>query len=99
MVAKVISQVKSFFVPADKEIHQLQEYDELPLEDKRALTYIFIIGTEEGFIVNPCNREPVIVIEQCAAVTLPMGTRIEPLTRRQMEDELRLQQKPSLREK
>jgi len=33
------------------------------------------------------------------ALILPEGTRIEPRTHQQMEDELRVQQKPSLREK
>jgi len=37
--------------------------------------------------------------ENITALVLPAGTRIEPMTRRQMEDDIRAQQKPSHREK
>lgn len=88
MVAKVTSQGKTFFVGEDNEIHNVPEYDGLPSEDKRKLAFFLIIGNENGFTVKSDGREPVIVTENCEALILPAGTRIEPLL-----------QKPSRRER
>ncbi|MCX6794319.1 MAG: hypothetical protein NTY06_04430 [Candidatus Gottesmanbacteria bacterium] len=99
MVAKVTSQGKTFIVGPKNEIHKLPEYDGLPLQDKKYLAFSLIIGNENGFIVRSDKREPIEVTENCQTLILPMGTRIEPLTNQQMEDEIRAQQRPSHREK
>lgn len=107
MVAKVIPpNGKIFFVAPGREIHQEPGYDGLPPEDKKALCFKQIFGTEDEFISRSdkigdkeITREKKRYSENNFPLILPAGTCVEPITRRQMEDELRAQQKPSLKEK
>lgn len=57
--AKVISQNIIFYVVEGEEIHNLEPYDRLPLEDRRQLTGERIIGTQDGytFKTNDCSVE------------------------------------------
>lgn len=95
----MIFQNKTFFVDKNKEIHQLSQYDGLPLEDRKSLAFLKIIGKENGFTIKSDKREDINVTENCPVFILPMGTRIEPITSLQMEQEIKTQQRPSLKEK
>ena len=97
--AKVIFENKTFFIDSRKEIHQFPVYDGLSLEDRKRLAFLLIIGNENGFIVRSDKREDRNVAENCPALILPMGTRIEPITSLQMENEIKFQQRPCLKEK
>ena len=100
MVAKVIPlKGNIFFLTPGEEIHQRMAYDGLSREDKEFLAFRLIFGEENGFTVKRDSHQDAHVIDSCPPVVLPTGTRIEPITGRQMEDELRVQQKPSLKEK
>lgn len=86
-------------MPPGREIHQEPGYDMLPLEDKKFLALALIIGRENGFTIRRDNHTDSHIIDCCQPLILPKGTRIEPLTIQQMEDELRAPKKPSMREK
>ena len=70
-----------------------------------ALTY----GADDRIVVTRLRESPLPTPPVFGAkwdrendinvLVLPEGTRIEPVTRQQMEDELRVQRKPSLKEK
>jgi hypothetical protein len=47
----------------------------------------------------PCVGAKWDIHDSTPILVLPEGTRIKPLTDQQMEDEIRVQQRPSLREK
>lgn len=57
--AKVISQGTIFYVIEGEEIHDLEKYDHLSLEDRRQLTGEHITGTKDGYVFksNDCSVE------------------------------------------
>lgn len=61
--AKVSHKEKVFEVPEGQEIHNVPEYDGLPLQAKLSIASVRIVGTLKGFIFHRDNLRPIEITE------------------------------------